>query len=328
MQQETSITLPPEVEKRLRHLGAAGAAWRAELPAKVERLQKQWALSLGGVLHGGSGALVIEARNTAADDLVIKLSVPSIAEPGQSEVLDNNELKILQAAEGRGYVLVLEADDETGAMLMPRLGEPLGRIESDPETQQRLLCETLKEAWQVPTAGIDLQTGAQKANWLRSFIVALAEKHPQYISAETLSIAVDFTHCRERAHEQANKVLIHGDPHSLNALHTSSGGYAFIDPDGLFGEPEYDLGVLMREASDELLESNTAPIERGKSRCERLAQLTGTAPLAIWQWGFIERVSTGLYCMELDMPDYGKPSLEVANSWAQQGARQCYGTSS
>jgi len=325
--QETSITLPVEVEKRLEHMGETGSIWRASLPANIVRLQNQWGLSVGEVLHGGSEALVIEARNACAEALVLKLLLPAIAEPGQSEALKNNELSVLRSAQGQGYVRLLEADAAIGAMLMPRLGPPLGQIESKPETQQRVLCETLKKAWRAPTGGINLQTGAQKALWLRALIVELAAKHNHYISTESLSIAINFTRQRERAHERANKVLVHGDPHPLNALRKPSGDYAMIDPDGLYGEPEYDMGVVMREASSELLHLNTAPIELGKERCERLAQLSGTQPLAIWQWGFIERVSTGLYTLELDMPEYGKPALQVANSWAKQGARQCYESS-
>ena len=327
VQPKIPTTLPVEVEKRLKHLGTEGAAWRASLAETIARLQHQWTLSVGKVLRGGSEALVMEAWNAPGDELVIKLLLPAIAEPGQTEALQNNERRVLQSAQGRGYVRLLDADAATGAMLMPRLGPALGQVESNSDTQQRVLCETLKKAWLGPTEGLNLQSGAQKARWLRTLIIDLAAKHAQYISAETLSIAVDFTHRRERAHDQAHKVLVHGDPHPLNALRDRDGGYVMIDPDGLYAEAEYDMGVVMREWSNELLQSATSPINLGKSRCERLARLSGTQPLAIWQWGYIERVSTGLYTLELDMPDYGKPALQVADSWAKQGARLCYESS-
>ena len=326
MPQDALIELPIEVEKRLKHLGAEGANWRARLPATIKRLQTQWSLTFGAVMHGGSEALILEASNPADGDLVLKLLLPTVVEPGQSEVIANKESNVLLAADGCGYVRVFNIDEATGAMLQPRLGAALGAEECDPATQQRTLCETLKRAWQVSGAGLDLQTGAEKARWLRAFIVELAAKHGQYISAEALSVALDFTERRERAHAEAVKVLVHGDPHVFNALRTDTGDYVLIDPDGLHAEAEYDMGVIMREASAELLERDHAPIARGKARCERLARLSGTQPLAIWQWGYIERVSTGLYTLELDMPDYGKPALQVANSWAQQGARQCFET--
>jgi hypothetical protein len=38
---------------------------------------------------------------------------------------------------------------------------------------------------------------------------------------------------------------------------------------------------------------------------------------AIWQWGFVERVSTGLYSMQLGHDGAGE-FLEVADRWAEQ----------
>jgi len=324
MAYEQAIKLPLNVEKRLTHLGTAGELWRTSLAARVSHLCTQWSLALGAVMHGGSEALVLEAQNAGGEELVLKLLLPSIAKPGQSAELVNNEHKVLQAAQGNGYVHLVALDETYGAILMPRLGAPLGLSEADPSTQQRILCETLKRAWQNPAQGLGLQTGAQKALWLRSLITQLGKKHTEHISKAALSVAIEFSQRREHAYKQAAKVLVHGDAHPFNALRAADGSYALIDPDGLYAEPEYDLGVLMREASDELLDDCDAPIERGKARCERLALQTTTQPLAIWQWGYIERVSTGLYCLELDMPDYGKPALLVANSWANQGALNCY----
>ncbi|GAA0530059.1 hypothetical protein GCM10010172_08470 [Paractinoplanes ferrugineus] len=71
---------------------------------------------------------------------------------------------------------------------------------------------------------------------------------------------------------------------------TSAGWARFklVDPDGLVVEPEYDLGVLMREDPVELMTGD--PWERAR----RLAARTGTDPVAVWEWGLVERVSTGL----------------------------------
>ena len=40
--------------------------------------------------------------------------------------------------------------------------------------------------------------------------------------------------------------LVHGDVHQWNALE-ADGGFKLVDPDGLLAEPEYDLGIIMRE---------------------------------------------------------------------------------
>jgi hypothetical protein len=43
---------------------------------------------------------------------------------------------------------------------------------------------------------------------------------------------------------------------------------------------------------------------------------------AIWQWGFIERVSTGLILYKIGFQDYARKLLEVADVWATIEAEQ------
>jgi streptomycin 6-kinase len=81
-------------------------------------------------------------------------------------------------------------------------------------------------------------------------------------------------------------------------------------------EPAYDLGISMREWSEELLAGDALAL--GKVRCALLHDLTGVDETAIWQWGFIERVSSGLYIMSLGLSD-GDEFLAVADRWAESG---------
>jgi streptomycin 6-kinase len=46
-----------------------------------------------------------------------------------------------------------------------------------------------------------------------------------------------------------------------------------------------------------------------------LATLTGVDETAIWEWGFIERVSTGLLATELGMAE-APGMLAVADAWS------------
>jgi streptomycin 6-kinase len=57
------------------------------------------------------------------------------------------------------------------------------------------------------------------------------------------------------------------------------------------------------------------PLTLGRLRRARLAALTGADAEAIWQWGFIERVSTGLLCLRVGL-DGGADMLAVADAWA------------
>jgi streptomycin 6-kinase len=75
----------------------------------------------------------------------------------------------------------------------------------------------------------------------------------------------------------------------------------------------YDLAIPMREWSSELLEGDPAWL--GWQRSRLLGHLTGVDAQAIWHWGFIERVSTGLLAMRVGTEDVGRRMLEVAGQW-------------
>jgi streptomycin 6-kinase len=70
----------------------------------------------------------------------------------------------------------------------------------------------------------------------------------------------------------------------------------------------------MREWTPELLVGD--PLLLGGCRCRRLAELTGVDPELIWQWGFLERMSTGLLCMRVGL-EGAREMLAVADAWAR-----------
>ncbi|MEE6259295.1 hypothetical protein [Plantactinospora sonchi] len=47
-----------------------------------------------------------------------------------------------------------------------------------------------------------------------------------------------------------------------------------------------------------------------------LAERTGVDETAIWQWGYLERVSTGLYLMRLGEQEQGRRLLTTAEALA------------
>jgi streptomycin 6-kinase len=79
-------------------------------------------------------------------------------------------------------------------------------------------------------------------------------------------------------------------------------------------EPAYDLAIPMREWSEELLAGD--PYQLAVARCQRLAMLTGVDEEPVWQWGFIERVSTALLCLKVGL-EGGREMLTVAEVCAR-----------
>lgn len=93
----------------------------------------------------------------------------------------------------------------------------------------------------------------------------------------------------------------------MNALQ-SGDGFKLVDPDGLLAEAEYDLGVLMRGDPVELLSGD--PLDRARW----LATHTGLDIVAIWEWGVVERLSTGLLCTRILLQPLGRDTLRAAEA--------------
>ena len=94
-----------------------------------------------------------------------------------------------------------------------------------------------------------------------------------------------------------------------SGTHSKAGGGCFklVDPDGLLADAEYDLGIIMREDPAELLDGDP------RARSRWLARRTGLDPAAIWEWGAVERVSTGLLCTRVGLQPLGREMLAAAD---------------
>jgi streptomycin 6-kinase len=67
----------------------------------------------------------------------------------------------------------------------------------------------------------------------------------------------------------------------------------------------------MREWSRELLAAPD-PVAAARARCATLSRLTGVPGQPVWEWGFMERVSTGLLLLSLGREQEGRLMLDVA----------------
>lgn len=119
-------------------------------------------------------------------------------------------------------------------------------------------------------------------------------------------------------------MLVHGDAHGNNTLQDLSEENAFklVDPDGIFYEKAYDLGVLMREWTEEYHE---APLRKGLERCRYLHMLTCVPAQAVWEWGYLQTVSTAFVLLQIGQEKQGRAMLDVAEAWCLSAAGDCGG---
>lgn len=298
-----SIELPDLVEKRLAGLGRAGREWRQRLPAIVEELSRRFKIEFGRVLHGGTESLVLEALR-GEEAFVLKVGVPGA-------VLER-EAAAYRLVDGRGYARLIGEAIEHNAILLERLGEPLALQGLSVDAQVDWVCRALSAAW-IPVRGDPVfQPAKEKAEWLRNYI--RAHRELGNLNDEAIDRAFGFLDDRERADDPTSAVLIHGDGHAHNLLASKDGGYRYVDPDGMAGEPALDLAIPMREWPEDLLATGD-PIATGLRRAERIAGATGVAIEAIWRWGYIECVSTSLHLKELDIEPMAEEYMAVARAW-------------
>jgi streptomycin 6-kinase len=302
-----AIDVPAEVRGKAATHGAAGARWLRELPAVLDALAREWGLAVGAGLHGGSDSYVAEAVTRTGDPAVLKILLPGDG---------GHVLETLRLAGGQGYVRLLAADEGRRAMLLERLGPSLDSLGLPVRDQVEVLCATLRRAWVVP-AEPGFMSGERKAIWLAGFIADTWRALDRPCTEQTVDRALAFASARAAAHDPRDAVLVHGDAHNANALVVPgrTAEFKLIDPDGLFAERACDLAVPMREWSGELLRSGD-PAGAARDRCALLSRLTGVAPRPIWEWGFMERVSSGLLLLQVGREEEGAEMLAVADALA------------
>ena len=305
-----AVAVPQRLRTSARALGPVGSRWLDDLPGVLASLAADWSVAYGRPLEGGNAALVIEAVTAGRTPVIVKVALP----PGVDGFSPfEQELEALRLAGGDPYAALIRHDAPRRSMLLERLGPSLASLGWPRVRRLTTVVSTLARGW-APMPAARLPTGAEKAGWLAEFIAREWADLGRPCSPATAQTAIGYAAERAAAFDPERAVLIHGDGHAGNILLKPGpdGGTSFrlIDPEGLISEPAHDLGVALRDDNEELLAGDTA--SAAVERCRSVALLTGVDGAAIWQWAFIERVSTGLFLLRLGHRQDAGPYLAVA----------------
>jgi streptomycin 6-kinase len=282
---------------------AAGAdVWLDGLPLLIASLEQEWGITVGDAYSDSTEAVVAAATCEDGTAAVLKLLVPRNGDAAE------NEIAVLRLAGGEGCVRLLRDDAVRGSLLLERLGRSLYELALPIGRRHEILCSTATRVWR-PAPGCGLPTGAEKSRWLADFITSTWEELDHPCSEQAVDYALACAQRRAEAHRDEEAVLVHGDVHQWNALEAPD-GFKLVDPDGLLAQPEYDLGIIMREDPLDLLDGD--PHERARW----LAARTGLDAAAIWEWGVLERVSTGLLGTKVGLQPVARQMLAVADRLA------------
>lgn len=300
-----SVEVPATVRAFARTAGADD--WLAGLPDLVGRLERDWRIAVGPAYPDATEAFVAPAELADGTPAVVKLLLRR--RHGRHAA---DEMTVLRLADGDGCVRLLRHDDESGAMLLERLGPSMYRVGLPIEQRHEILCRVAMRLWR-PAPDSGLPTGATKAAGLAEYVQESWDRLGRPCTERAVEVALADAAKRAAAYDPERAVLLHGDVHQWNTLRAGPGDdvdWKLVDPDGLLAEPEADLGVLMREDTAELLTGD--PWERSR----RLAAWTGTDPVAIWEWGTIERLANGLLGLETGLEQNGRDSLAASDRLA------------
>lgn len=307
---------PPRLQPLTRHrvaaMGPAGTTWAAALPGLLAGLERDWSVMVRRGLPGGSASYVARVETADGRAAVVKVALTVEGWPDQ--------VATLERADGRGYVRLLRSDPRRRAVLLEDLGPALDARGRSVPDQLRALADTLALAWQ-PTDGRHPAAGTDKATGLAGLVRHAWERLDRPCSVRVVDQALRYAE-RRAADAHVDPVVVHGDPHPGNLLAVraprpgAETGHVFVDPDGFVADRAYDLGVALRDWSGRLLGPDARRVAEGY--CALLADRSGVDAQRIWEWGFLERVSTGLYVLDVvGAPErVARPYLDAAERLA------------
>ena len=279
--------------------------------APLDRLAEHaraWRVKIEDVIETETSVIAFGTRGVnASENQSVVLKV--IKQPGD----EWHAGEVLAAFDGHGVARVYER--EPGAALLERLrpGNSLvdltmnGRDEEATEIvadviQQMSIHSSSKSSLEL------MQACATVEDWAKGF--------GKYIASGDVQIPRDLVEAGQRVFEnlcasERRPRLLHGDLQHYNVLFDSERGWLAIDPKGIVGEIEYEIGAFVRNpiAQPELFLSRST-IER------RLKQFTNRLNLDYERavgWTFAQAVLSAIWSVEDGFAvDATNPALRLA----------------
>ena len=269
-------------------------------PALLHRVQqhaREWNLIVEESFETTTSVISFVRRNDR--NLVLKLIKQEGDEWGAGE--------IVSAFAGNGVVRVYEHTG--GAMVLERLepGTPLATLALNGRDEEAnvILASVIKKmsAREIPQGCPTVE------DWGKAFEPFLAndgEQVPRPLVESAQEVFANLCVSQNRTR------LLHGDLHHYNVLFDSQRGWLVIDPKGVVGELEYEIGAVLRNPIEkpELFLSQST-IERRLNRFANELKIDLERTRA---WAFAQAVLSAIWGVEDGYPvDVTHPALKLAH---------------
>lgn len=206
-------------------------AWLTGLPLLLKQLVGRWSLRVGEPFeHAGSCSWVAPVTRTNGEPAVLKLAMPHME--GQDEIPG------LRFWNGNGAVKLLEADLESGAMLLERC-IPGTSLKSEPETRQdEVVASLLNQIWSLTRSPSDLSGFRPLSLMVELWSSETIAQHDRWPDAGVVNEGLRVF--AELARPAATDVLLATDLHAGNVLRAQREPWLMIDPKPFIGDRAYD----------------------------------------------------------------------------------------
>jgi streptomycin 6-kinase len=276
--------------KMLEMHGDAGQAWLDELPASIAEYERRWGIQVAPPFANLSYNYVAPATRFDGGQVILKLGMPH---PELS-----SEIAALHLYDGNGSARLIESDTEGGALLIERLlpGSVLLELVDDDEATRSAAQVMRALRRPAPSARADavFPTAARWASGLRRLRARF--------DGGTGPLTVDMVERAETLFagllaSSGAPMLLHGDLHHENILAAERAPWLAIDPKGLIGEAEYEVGSLMRNPLARLLALPhvTATLAR---RFAILAETLGFDRQRMIAWSYAQAILSAWWTIE------------------------------
>jgi streptomycin 6-kinase len=274
-----------------------------QLEKRVEEQVSDWGVVVQDISETQSSFIVFGKRG----DQPVVLKV--IRQPGDEWRCG----EVLAAFDGRGTARVYEYIE--GAALIERLnpGTSLASIalEGRDEEATEILADVIGRMSQAPELTRERSNAFVIAqDWGRGFQRYLASgdnQIPRRLVEQGQRLYLDL--CAS----QRGVRLLHGDLQHYNVLLDSDRGWLAIDPKGVIGELEYEIGAGLRNPYEKPEFFASAETIERRLRCfEAKLKLDSDRMLA---WGFAQAVLSAVWSVEDGFAvDAGNPALRLADT--------------
>ena len=285
-----TVFVPDNLSRAMVELyGEVGVEWLNDLPPLVADCARRWSLDVLPPFDDLSYNYVAPAIRADGADVVLKVGVPN------RELV--TEIEALRLYDGRGIVRLLDAAPDEGILLLERLkpGTTLSSIAGDDdEKATSIAAQVMRQLWRPAPPGNLFPTVARWALGMRRLREHFDGGSGPFPAALVAKAEALFD---ELIASMAEPALLHGDLHHQNILAAERCPWLALDPKGVIGEPEYEVGALLRNSMPQPL---TAPRSKHilARRVDQLAEELDFDRARLVGWGVAQAVLSAWWSVE------------------------------